>query len=286
MLWVIVPAYNEETDLPRLLPKLDGLLRERGEAYRIVVINDGSTDGTAEVLRERGQSLPIDVVEHSLNRGLGETERDGFEYVASRAQPDDRIVRIEADDTHDPRYIGALLDRLEAGFDVVITSRFRPGGGQLGLDPYRSFISRAANLFMGLVYRIPGVRDYSCGFRAYRARVIQDALRVFGNNFIQLKGLGFVSTAETLVKLHLLGCRCSEVPFVLRYDRKVGASKMIGSVTTLGYLVMAILHYWPFGGWLFHYRGLRDLYRRDPDEAIRRFASPPMRQSAATGAGV
>jgi dolichol-phosphate mannosyltransferase len=102
---------------------------------------------------------------------------------------------------------------------------------------------------MKVFFPIRGVREYSCGFRAYRAGVIQEAIAFWGNNFIQLKGLGFTGTLEKLVKLNMLGARFGEVPFVLRYDRKVSPSKMVGSITTLGYLIMTILYYWPWGGW-------------------------------------
>jgi dolichol-phosphate mannosyltransferase len=74
-----------------------------------------------------------------------------------------------------------------------------------------------------------------------------------------------------IVKLHLLGCRFAEVAFVLRYDQKESNSKMVSSVTTLGYLIMALLYYWPFGGWLNQYRELRLLYRQDPKQAVDRF---------------
>ncbi|MCP4710951.1 MAG: hypothetical protein GY869_20195, partial [Planctomycetes bacterium] len=211
-------------------------------------------------------------------RGLGETERDGFEFVSARCCPNDIIVRVEGDDTHDPEYIFSLLAKIEQGYDVVNTSRFQPGGGQRGVDSYRALISRAANMFMQLVFPIAGVHDYSCGYRAYRGRVIQDAIRIYENNFIQLRGLGFTSTLETIVKLHLLGCRFAEVPFVLRYDQKESSSKMVGSITTLGYLIMAILYYWPLGGWLSQYRGLPKLYQQDPEQAIKRFALHSLRR--------
>ena len=128
MLWLILPAFNEEASLPLLLPKVAELLRSRNMPFRMVVVNDGSVDATPRILEEHARSLPIDVVTHGINRGLGETERDGFEFVAARARPEDYIVRLEADDTHEPQYIPALLERLDAGSDVVITSRFRPGG--------------------------------------------------------------------------------------------------------------------------------------------------------------
>ena len=246
-------------------------MKKHGQKYRIVVVDDGSRDESSEILASLAATLPLDVVTHSMNRGLGETERDGFEYVAAHCAPDDVIVRVEGDDTHDPEYIVSLVAKLDEGFDVVNTSRFQPGGGQLGVSGYRALISRAANLFMRLVFAIPNIRDFSCGFRAYRGRVIQDAVQIYGNSFIQLRGLGFTSTLEMIVKLHLLGCRCAEVPFVLRYDQKQSPSKMVGSITTIGYLLMAFLYHWPFGGWRSHYRGLPALYRADRERAIERY---------------
>lgn len=278
MIWIFLPAYNEEASLPKLLPKLDATLRKHNLAYRLVVVNDGSTDNTAQILADYAGRLPMDIITHPLNRGLGETERDGFEFISARCHPDDTIVRVEGDDTHNPEYILTLLDKLKEGYDVVNTSRFQPGGGQKGVSRYRAAISRAANLFMRLVFPISGVRDFSCGFRAYRGRVIQDAIQIYANNFIQLRGLGFTSTLEIIVKLYLLGCRFAEVPFILRYDQKESNSKMVGSITTLGYLIMAILYYWPFGGWAGQYRGLRTLYRQNSAEAIKRFNRHALRR--------
>jgi len=269
MLWILLPAYNEQTDLPRLLEKLHKSLR--GKAYRLVVVDDGSTDRTAAILKKNKKKLNLDIVEHPINRGLGETERDGFEYIAWKADRDDLVVRVEGDDTHEPKYIFDLIEKLNEGYDVVNTSRFQPGGGQLGVSPYHAFISRSANIFMQLVLGIRGVTDYSCGYRAYRAAVIQDALEVFGNQLIQLRGLGFTSTLEIIVKLNVLGCRFAEVPFVLRYDQKKGGSKMVGSITMLGYFIMALLYWWPFGGWRRRFKGLRELYRKDPAAAVEKY---------------
>lgn len=269
MLWIMLPAYNEQTDLPRLLEKLQQSLQ--GIEYRLVVINDGSTDDTARILKECKGKLDLHIVEHPINRGLGETERDGFEYIAWHADRDDLVVRIEGDDTHEPKYMFDLIDKLNEGYDVVNTSRFQPGGGQIGVSPYHAFISRSANIFMQILLGIRGVSDYSCGYRAYRAAVLQDALEIFGNQLIQLRGLGFTSTLEIIVKLNVLGCRFAEVPFVLRYDQKKGGSKMVGSITMLGYFIMALLYWWPFGGWRRSFKGLRKLYREDPVAAVEKY---------------
>jgi dolichol-phosphate mannosyltransferase len=248
----------------------------------VVVVNDGSTDDTAAILEQYSRELPLHCVNHLLNRGLGETERDGFEYIARHCEPDDMIVRVEADNTHEPQYIFSLLSKLDEGFDMVNASRFQPGGGQVGVDSYRAFISRAANLFMRFVFRVAGIRDYSCGYRAYKARIIQDAVRIFGNYFIQLRGLGFTSTLEMIVKLNIMGCRFAEVPFVLRYDHKTSSSKMIGSLTTLGYFTMALLYHWPFGGWARHYRGLRYAYQKDPQKAVEQYGYQNMSRKTAS----
>jgi len=77
-------------------------MRSRSTDYRLVVIDDGSVDGTGEILAEHARRLPMDVIIHRLNRGLGETERDGFEFVSDHCQPQDAIVRVEGDDTHEP----------------------------------------------------------------------------------------------------------------------------------------------------------------------------------------
>jgi dolichol-phosphate mannosyltransferase len=252
MIIVLLPAYNEEQSLEILLPKIAEAME--GQDYRVVTCNDGSGDRTRQVLEEWKPRMPLDVLHHKINRGLGETARDLMEHAAEISAEGDVIVRMDCDDTHGPEFILDMAARLKDGYDVVIASRFAPGGGQEGVDGYRAFISRCANIFMKTLFPIRGLREYSCGFRAYDARLIKRAIDYYGNNFIQLKGLGFTCTLEKLLKLKLLGARFGEEPFVLRYDRKVGVSKMVTSITTLGYLVMTVMYYWPLGGWVWQYR--------------------------------
>ena len=248
-IFVLLPAFNEEGSIPYLFPKIDSVLSDAGYKYQIVVTDDGSTDATNRLLREASLTYPVHLITHSVNRGLGETSRDNFEAAAILSTENDVIVRLDCDDTHEPEFILSMIKKVVEGYDVVIASRFAPGGGQQGVSAYRAFISSGANIFMKAFFPMRGVREYSCGYRAYSASIIKNAISTYGNSFIQLRGLGFTCTLEKLVKLHMLGARITEVPFVLRYDKKIGASKMIGSITTLGYVVMVILNYWPWGGW-------------------------------------
>lgn len=247
MIHLLLPAYNEEKALEPLIAKIAAELPRWGATYRVVVIDDGSSDRTPEILQHLRQRYRIDVVTHKYNRGLGETVRDGFEYIAERASRDDVVVRLDCDYTHDPKYIRSMVDKLNEGYEVVTASRYARGGGQVGVDWYRRAISRVANLLMKTVFPISGVWEYTCGFRAYRVSFIQDALAMFGNRFIDLKGMGFTGTVEKMIKCKMMGARVSQVPFVLRYDKKMSSSKIVTSITTLGYLTLIVKYFVVWG---------------------------------------
>lgn len=261
MVYILLPAYNEEKSLNHLLPKIQKVFEnEISSDYHIIVCDDGSNDRTLEILQSYKETLPLTIITHTINRGLGETSRDLFEKAAAMANDDDILIRMDCDDTHEPEFIPGLLRKIDEGYDVVIASRFIKGGGQEGLDRYRAAISRMANLFMKFFFPIKGLKEYSSGFRAYKAYAIKYAIAVFGNNFIQLKGLGFTVTLEKIVKLKIIGATFAEAPFILRYHQKRSESKMVSSITTFGYMTLVLLYYWPWGGWRRGYRHIKKLH--------------------------
>lgn len=247
MIYILLPVYNEAGSIILLLKKIKTVMDNGGFSYRIIIVNDGSVDNTGEILKNNKSDFPLDIICHKINRGLGETARDAFEAAAEAGSDKDIIIRMDGDNTHDPKYIPGMVKKLEEGYDVVIASRFENGGGMIGVNAYRTFVSYLASLVMKICFPIKGVKDYSCGFRAYRLQIIKDAIKVFGNNFIELKGLGFTSTIEKLVKLRMFGAKMAEVPFRLRYDQKIGESKMVVSVTTLGYVILIVKNIYPWG---------------------------------------
>jgi len=262
MIYILFPAYNEEKSIDFLIPKIRKTM-EKAEPgnYHIIICNDGSKDKTLEKIQYYQKKMPVTLINHKLNRGLGETARDLFEKAAEMTSDDDLIIRMDCDDTHDPVYIPGLIAKVREGYDVVIASRFAKGGGQEGLNTYRTVVSWLANRFMKVVFSIKGVDEYSCGYRAYRADVIKKAIGTFENSFIQLNGLGFTCTLEKLIKLKILGARFGEFPFVLKYHQKRSPSKMVSSVTTFGYFTMVLLYYWPWGGWRRWYRHINKIHR-------------------------
>jgi len=247
MIVIILHAYNEVASLGALLEKVKGTMDVQRFDYRVLLVNDGSHDGTQQIISEYAKRMPIVILNHRINRGLWETIRDSFEWSAEQCHQDDIVIRMDADDTHEPAYIPLMVEKIDEGYDVVIASRYQPGGGAKGLNAYRSFISRCANLIMKLIFPIKGVWDYSCGYRAYRAKIVQEAIRIFGNSFIDLKGVGFTCTVEKLIKFRLMKAKFAEIPFVLHYEQKLSSSKMLSSITTLGYFVLILKYIYPWG---------------------------------------
>ena len=240
-LWIALPAYNEEHALPALLERyrtLDQELRGRGAGLRILVVDDGSRDGTAEAARAFGSRLALEVIPHGVNCGLGAALRTGLLAALARAGDGDLIGTMDADDTHDPALFGAMWDRLERErADLVIASRYAPGGREIGLTPLRRVLSRGASLLLSLAAPVRGARDYTCGFRLYRASALRKAAEAWGDRLIE--EAGFTCMAELLLKLGRGGARVAESPLVLRYDRKVGASKMKMTRTIARYFALA-----------------------------------------------
>ena len=217
---VMLPAYNEADDLPPLLERTGRALAGLSEG-RILVVDDGSQDGTAAAVEKAAASLPITLIRHPRNMGLGAAMRTGLKAAA---RGDGVVVTMDADNSHDPALIHEMVRRLGDGYDVVIASRFQDGGQEIGVAPHRKLLSHSASAMLKLILPYRNVRDYTCGYRAYRVEVLRRLLEVFGDGFIRENG--FSCMLELLINCRSIGARVAEVPLVLRYDLKSGASKM------------------------------------------------------------
>jgi dolichol-phosphate mannosyltransferase len=222
---VVLPAYNEQENLPGLLQSLSESLSDAYLDFQIVVVNDGSSDRTAEILKEREGKLPLKVLTHERNQGLGATMRDGLYYANQISNSKDVIVTMDADETHPTGLILRMVRMIKEGHDVVIASRYQAGARVIGLTLHRRMISWVASKLMQLVFPIQGVRDYTCGYRAYRGDAFAQAMRFYGDRFIDQEG--FQCMVDILLKMRRMpNLVFGEVPLVLRYDLKQGESKM------------------------------------------------------------
>ncbi len=235
-IWLLLPAFNEAGNLLSLLQGVAATLGTIGESYSVVVVDDGSTDETRAVAAAVGRNLPVQVVSHPQNRGLARTIETAFGAVLSQTQGGDVVVTMDADNTHPPDLIPRMVEEIRRGADLVIASRYAPGGAEEGVPPLRRVLSRGIGVLMRLRFGLWGVRDYSSGYRAYRARLLQAAAQRYGTRLIESPG--FTVMAELLLKLQPFYPRMVEVPLQLRYDRKRGGSKMRVLQTVLAYLAL------------------------------------------------
>lgn len=228
MIFVIFPAYNEEKVIRPTLLALASAYRGRGVDFRAVLVDDGSRDATvAEAERavaESGGALPLTVLQHGTNRGLGAGLRTGIYWCLDHAADDDVIVTLDADNTHPPALIPKLVAKLGEGYDLCIASRYRSGAEVHGVPGYRRALSDIGRLFFQVLYPIPGVRDYTCCFRAFRVPILRRARLVYGDQLCT--AVGFEAVMDLLLRLAPLGVRVAEIGFVLEYGGRVGQSKM------------------------------------------------------------
>jgi dolichol-phosphate mannosyltransferase len=235
---VVLPAYNEESDLPNLLERIDQAMADDGLCYEVIVVDDGSKDRTAEIAKEHAVHMPISVHSHTVNQGLGATIRDGLRIAAQHCEDSDIVVAMDADNTHTPGLIRSMTRLVEEGNDVVIASRYQRGAFVRGVPLHRVFLSFAARILFQIVFPIHGVRDYTSGYRAYRGAVLKEAFNRYGDLFVSEQG--FQCMVDILLKLARMDAIIREVPLILRYDLKGGVSKMKVTSTILRTLKLIV----------------------------------------------
>ena len=218
---IVLPAFNEERDLPALLENIRVKLADSGLNWKVIVVDDGSADRTAEIATEAAQIMPLRLIRHGVNRGLGEAIKTGLTEAVTCA---DVIITMDADNSHDPIYIPQMVRALGGGADLVIASRFQKGSVVAGVPWYRQILSYGCFLLMKTLVPFRNVRDYSTGFRAYRAATLGRLIHRTGGRLVEESG--FVCMLELLLKLRAIGARAIEIPYTLRYDLKQGVSKM------------------------------------------------------------
>ena len=222
--FIVLPAYNEEANIGGLLQRIDDAMVESGLRYQVIVVDDGSGDRTFEVVSDYSKRIPLCISRHPVNQGLGATIRDGLLLAVELAGQDDIVITMDADETQTPDLIPRMVQMLREGHDVVIASRYQPGARVIGLSLPRRIASYGASWLFRMLFPTPGLRDYTCGFRAYRGKVLSLAVARYGSRFVDTEG--FQCMVDILLKLRKLDVIFGEVPLILRYDLKLGASKM------------------------------------------------------------
>lgn len=209
MITVVIPAYNEEEVIKKLIEDLEEKISVN-QALEILVVDDGSTDHTGKILDQLSRVYQnLRIVHHQVNQSLGGALRTGI-----RAATGDIIVTLDADMTHPPELMAKMVESLRDN-DVCVASRFVRGGGMVNVPRYRVVISRLANSAYRFLFHSP-VMDNTTGYKAYRAELLKS---------IEIEESGFAVQLEIVTKLLRKKARFTEVPFLLT-NRKLGRSKL------------------------------------------------------------
>jgi dolichol-phosphate mannosyltransferase len=213
---VIVPTYNERDNLPMVV---EGLLKHPN--VRVLVVDDQSPDGTGQIAEELAVRHPgrIEIMHRTGQRGLGRSYIDGIRWAVH--EPVDVICQMDADLSHDPRHLPDLI-AATADADVVIGSRYVPGGAIVNWPIRRRLLSRLANIYIRLITRL-NARDCTSGYRCWRRETLGRLPldRFLSDGYSFLVEMLFIAAGQ--------GARFAEVPITF-VERRQGESKVSGAV--------------------------------------------------------
>lgn len=221
MIYILIPTFNDSENFKALFQNIKKSLANH--RFKIIIVNDGSTDNTEDILKKLKKNCPVVPIGYKKNQGPGYAFKYGFNYLIPKLKNQDLVITMESDNTADFKVIEKMLTKIKK-FDVVLASPLRKGGRLIGMDFSRVILSYVAGLLDILVFRISGVRTYSSFFRIYRASILKKLKNKYGDKFITESG--FTSVLEILIKLSKLNAKIVEVPATIDWTNRKGKSKM------------------------------------------------------------
>ncbi|HVB92029.1 MAG TPA: polyprenol monophosphomannose synthase [Acidimicrobiales bacterium] len=252
---VVIPTYNESENIERILGRVRESLPEAG----ILVVDDGSPDGTGDLVKAMSSELPdVHLLSRAAKSGLGSAYRAGFAWGLERGY--DAFIEMDADFSHDPSALPGVLAPLGEGSDVSIGSRYVKGGTIPNWAWHRHLLSRGGNRYASAVLGL-GVADSTAGFRAYSAGI----LRQIDLGRVRAEGYGFQIEMTYRARQH--GAAITEVPISF-VDREVGESKMSSMIVIEA---LGLVTWWGLG------RLLRALRQGSGTAAVAARAEDPAR---------
>jgi len=211
--FVMIPTYNEKENIKNLI---DEILKLKIKDLHVVVADDNSPDGTWRIVQEISRkNKNVHLLLRKKDKGRGAAGKDGFIYCLKHGA--DIIVEMDADLSHDPKYIPTMVKELENA-DLVLGSRRVEGSKEIGRSLFRRFVTLGANLYIRLLLGLK-VKDCNSGFRCFRREVLEKI------NLQNLKSKGPAIVQEVLFKAHLRGFRIKEIPITF-VNRTKGHSKL------------------------------------------------------------
>lgn len=227
-LYFLLPALNEEASIAAQIKKLCELADGLGIDRTVVVINDGSTDSTRSIVEALTKADDtVVLINHPENAGPGRAFLTGFEAIIERADDDDLVISMDADNTQNENTVKMMIARANEGYEMVIASVYAPGGMFIGLPLMRYVLTMACNLLYRVLFPVAGIKEYTGFYRCYRVSALRRAFAYYearGSKFLTVDGFG--TAAEQLIRMRRIPVFMTEVPMLNRYDQKEGKSKL------------------------------------------------------------
>jgi dolichol-phosphate mannosyltransferase len=210
---VIIPTYNERDNLE----PISKAVLAADQRVDILVVDDNSPDGTGDLADQLAKAEPrIRVLHRAKKEGLGRAYLHAFRWALENGYQ--FVMEMDADFSHDPKYLPRFLDEAEAGADLVLGSRYVEGGGTVNWGPGRRFISKGGSLYARSILGVD-IRDLTGGFKCFRRNVLESL------SLDAVKSTGYAFQIELTYRALKAGFKVKEIPIVFE-DRRVGQSKM------------------------------------------------------------
>jgi dolichol-phosphate mannosyltransferase len=231
--WLILPTYNEAENIEAIVSAALPRLAETGLEHRVLVVDDGSPDGTGEIAdRLAAADARVEVLHRTSKDGIGPAYLAGFERALAGGA--DYVMEMDSDFSHDPADIPRLVAAAQRA-DVALGSRYVPGGGVTDWGLLRRFVSRGGSLYAKLILGL-SVNDLTGGFKCFR-RTVLERLDLRG---VDADGYGF--QIEMTYRAIQAGFTVEEVPILFR-DRRVGSSKMSAKIALEAFWKVPLLRF-------------------------------------------
>tara|TARA_B100000427_G_scaffold133817_1_gene111339 strand:- start:346 stop:1065 length:720 start_codon:yes stop_codon:yes gene_type:complete len=221
MIYIVLPSYNEEKNLVKILNKIESLNKKI--KLKVILVDDGSKDKTPKLAKKK-YGFKLIYLKHTINKGLSIALETGFKKIIKIGSKKDIIITLDSDNTHPIDLIIKMVHKINNNNDIVIASRFQKESKVKGVTFFRKLMSNGAKYIFKIFFPFKNLNDYTCNYRAYKFELIKKLLQ--NKSFFKNEDFNIAAKILLFMINEYKYLNLSELPFTLSYNYKIGQSKM------------------------------------------------------------